>query len=50
MVHACGSVPNDKLLEELRDAVPELHIAGDCIKPRTIYEAIDDGARIARMV
>ncbi|MFC2066740.1 FAD-dependent oxidoreductase [Chloroflexota bacterium] len=50
IVLACGSMPNDNLIEELRGVVPELHIAGDCIKPRSILEAIDDGARIARVV
>jgi 2,4-dienoyl-CoA reductase-like NADH-dependent reductase (Old Yellow Enzyme family)/thioredoxin reductase len=50
IVLACGYTPNIKLLGELNGEIPVIYIAGDCNKPRTICEAIDDGARIARSI
>jgi len=50
IVLACGYIPNTDLLEELKRIVPEVHIIGDCIQPRTIMEAIADGSRIGRII
>jgi len=43
IVLAAGSVPNTKLYEEIKGKVPEIHSIGDCVKPRTIREAITEG-------
>lgn len=50
VVLACGSLANDGLADELRGICPELHVIGDCLKPRGILEAIDDAARIGRLL
>jgi 2,4-dienoyl-CoA reductase-like NADH-dependent reductase (Old Yellow Enzyme family)/thioredoxin reductase len=47
IVLACGVLPNTALFQELRKKNVEIHLAGDCVKPRTILEAVDDGARVA---
>lgn len=50
VVLACGYAPSNKLLQGLNEKMYEIHIVGDCVKPRTILEAIDDGARVARAI
>jgi len=40
IVLARGSKPNEKLIHELKNKVPELYAIGDCVKPGTIREAI----------
>lgn len=47
IVLAAGAIPNRKLLEELKGEVPEIHLVGDCVEPRTIRDAIVDGFHIA---
>ena len=47
IVLAVGAIPNDKLAEELKGKVPEIHPVGDCIEPRNIRHAIADGFRVA---
>lgn len=47
---ACGFIPDTGLLERMKGIVPEIHVAGDCVKARTILEAIDEAARIARLI
>jgi len=39
-----GSVPNTQLAEELKDAVSECLVIGDCKVPRRILEAIQEGS------
>jgi 2,4-dienoyl-CoA reductase-like NADH-dependent reductase (Old Yellow Enzyme family)/thioredoxin reductase len=46
IVLAAGSVPNNGLYEELKGKVKEIHLAGDCVRPRLIREAISEGYRI----
>ncbi|MFC1916812.1 FAD-dependent oxidoreductase [Chloroflexota bacterium] len=46
IVLAVGSTPDKKLYEEVKGKVPEIHLAGDCVEPRTIREAIADGYSI----
>ncbi|MCX5990918.1 MAG: FAD-dependent oxidoreductase [Chloroflexi bacterium] len=43
IVLAAGGRPNTALLEELRRTVPAVHLAGDCVDPRGIAEAVADG-------
>ena len=46
IVLATGSTPDKKLCEEIKGKVSEVYLAGDCVEPRTIREAIADGYRI----
>ncbi len=48
IVLAIGARPNLALLNELKDRVSEVHLAGDCVEPRDIMGAIADGARVGR--
>ncbi|MFC1823397.1 FAD-dependent oxidoreductase [Thermodesulfobacteriota bacterium] len=48
IVIAAGGNPNRNLFVEIEERVPEVHLAGDCLEPRLIFEAIDDGAKIGR--
>ena len=50
VVIAAGSQPNAALAEALKGKVPEVHLAGDCVKPRTIMDAIAEGNRVGRTV
>ncbi len=47
IVLAAGSQPNTQLSLALKNLVPEVYLAGDCVEPRNIMEAITDGYRIA---
>ena len=46
LVLATGFISKRKLYDELKGKLPELYIAGDCIEPRTIHDAIAEGYRI----
>lgn len=50
VVLACGSIPNTAVFESLKGIAPEIHIAGDCAKARTILGAMDGAARISRLI
>ena len=50
IVLAAGAIPNSELHKELKGKVPEIHLIGDCVEPRTIRDAIADGFRIARQI
>jgi pyruvate/2-oxoglutarate dehydrogenase complex dihydrolipoamide dehydrogenase (E3) component len=50
VVLACGSIPDAGLLEKVKGVVPEVHVIGDCFKPRTLLEAVDEGSRVARLI
>lgn len=50
IVLAARAIPNSELHEELKGKVPEIHLIGDCVKPRTIRDAIADGFRVARQI
>jgi 2,4-dienoyl-CoA reductase-like NADH-dependent reductase (Old Yellow Enzyme family)/thioredoxin reductase len=47
VVLAVGAVPENSLAESLKGSVPEIHVVGDCIKPRNAADAIQEGARAA---
>jgi NADPH-dependent 2,4-dienoyl-CoA reductase/sulfur reductase-like enzyme len=47
IVLATGSKANRELLTGLKGMVSEIHLVGDCVEPRGIREAIDEGFRIA---
>ncbi|MFC1916447.1 FAD-dependent oxidoreductase [Chloroflexota bacterium] len=46
IVLAAGAIPEKKLYEEIKDKVPEVHCAGDCVAPRTIRDALAEGYRL----
>lgn len=50
IVNAMGYIPNRTLYEQLKDKVSELHMVGDCVKPRKVIHAIHEGAYAARQV
>ena len=50
VVLARGLIVDNKLYDELEGKVPELHMIGDSIKPRRIWEAMHDGFHIAREI
>ncbi len=50
VVLAIGSKPNTRLFKALEGKVGEIHLAGDCVKPRKILQAIDEASQIARQV
>ncbi len=50
VVLACGAIPHADLLREVEGTIPEVHTIGDCTKTGKILEAIDEGARIARLI
>ena len=45
IVLATGSKLSINLFKALEGKVTEVHLAGDCVKPRRILEAIDEGYR-----
>ncbi|MFC1915004.1 FAD-dependent oxidoreductase [Chloroflexota bacterium] len=50
IVLAAGSVPEKKLYDDIEGKVPVVHLAGDCVEPRTIRSAIADGYRIGSTI
>ncbi|NIM46179.1 MAG: FAD-dependent oxidoreductase, partial [Nitrososphaeria archaeon] len=50
IVLAIGSTSNRELAEALKGEVPQLYMVGDCVRPRKISEAINEGSRIARRI
>jgi len=50
IVLACGVLPNDKLLQQLRGRVAQVHLVGDCLEPRNLMSAIHEGAAVARQI
>ena len=46
VVLACGSVPDNALYGELSKIKSQIYVAGDCVRPRGLLEAIEEGARI----
>lgn len=50
IVLAAGSVPDLSLYEEIKGGAPEIHLVGDCVKPRTIRDAIVDGFQVGMKI
>jgi len=50
VVLACGSLPNQRLADEIGSRLKEVHVIGDALAPRRIMHATLEGARIARTV
>ncbi|MFH1671983.1 MAG: FAD-dependent oxidoreductase [Pseudomonadota bacterium] len=47
LIFATSVIPNDGLFNSLKGLISDLYRAGDCVKPRSIAEAIDDGMQVA---
>jgi 2,4-dienoyl-CoA reductase-like NADH-dependent reductase (Old Yellow Enzyme family)/thioredoxin reductase len=45
VVLACGLLPDERLAQQLRGRVPEVHVVGDALAPRRMMHATLDGAR-----
>ena len=50
VVLAVGFKAHNQLIEALKGKVPELYSVGDCVKPRLIKEAIEEGFCIGRKI
>jgi len=50
VVLAAGMVPNKGLLAELEGKIPSVHAIGDCLEPRQIGEAIEEGFRLGAAI
>ena len=50
MVLSVGLKPDDKLLEALKDKVPEVYSIGDCVEPRRVIDTMREGFRLARLI
>ena len=50
IVLAAGARPNTELFEALKDKGYETYLAGDCIEPRSILNAIHDGSEVGRTI
>lgn len=47
IVLAAGAKPNKELYQALEGRTLEIYLAGDCVQPRSIRDAIADGFRMA---
>ena len=50
LVLALGNQPVSELESELEDFPGEVHLAGDCLSPRTAEEAVYEGLKAALAV
>jgi 2,4-dienoyl-CoA reductase (NADPH2) len=50
IIFAAGMKPNNNLKKALQGKVPELYEVGDCVKPRHIRDAVEEAARVARLI
>jgi 2,4-dienoyl-CoA reductase-like NADH-dependent reductase (Old Yellow Enzyme family)/thioredoxin reductase len=46
IVNATSPYPNQRLYQELSGKISKIHLVGDCVEPRRIKEAIEEGFRI----
>ncbi len=42
IVHALGAKPRSKTAEELKGLAPEVHVVGDVLRPRILYDSIHE--------
>lgn len=50
VVLAAGFVSNQLFNEEMKEKVPEVYSIGDCVKPRMIQEAMEEGFCVGRKI
>jgi 2,4-dienoyl-CoA reductase-like NADH-dependent reductase (Old Yellow Enzyme family)/thioredoxin reductase len=46
IILAAGAKSDDKLFEQIKGKIKEVYKAGDCVEPRQIGEAVEEGMRI----
>jgi len=46
IILAAGAKSDDKLFEQIKGKIKEVYRAGDCVEPRQIGEAVEEGMRI----
>ena len=50
IILAMGSRSNQRLYDALKEKVPEIHLVGDCVKPRRIMDAIAEGSYVGHIL
>lgn len=50
VILAVGLEPDKSLVHALKDKVPEVYTIGDCVEPRMVINAIEEGFHIARRI
>ncbi len=50
IVLAAGAIADDRMARAIEGKVSEIHLAGDCVQPRRILDAIHEGARLGREI
>lgn len=50
VILALGLTPNRELIQPLKESFSEVHVIGDCLEPRKIYQAVHEGAFAARAI
>lgn len=50
IVLAAGAASNTQLFQALEGKIREIYLAGDCVQPRRIVEAMHDGSSIGRKI
>jgi 2,4-dienoyl-CoA reductase-like NADH-dependent reductase (Old Yellow Enzyme family)/thioredoxin reductase len=50
VVLATGATPNNQVAKAFEGKVGEIRLAGDCVQPRRIVDAIHEGARLGREI
>lgn len=50
VVIAVGLTPRVELLTALTDKLPRMHAIGDCVAPRSVFDAFWEGYRLARLI
>jgi 2-enoate reductase len=50
VVVAIGSTPRTELFTALSASLPRVHAIGDCVTPRSVFEAFSEAYRLARLI
>lgn len=50
VIIAMGYVSDNKLAEELTDVVDEIHVIGDCVRPRKVFDAVWEGFNVGSVI
>ncbi len=50
LVCALGLTPNQELAKPLQEHFQEVHVVGDCLEPRKIYQAVHEGSFAGRTI
>jgi NADPH-dependent 2,4-dienoyl-CoA reductase/sulfur reductase-like enzyme len=50
VVLALGLASNQEFTKSIQEEYPEVHVIGDCVEPRKIYQAIHEGAFAGRAI